>query len=359
MSEMIEFPCPYPDCGKLIKTDAEFAGRTGDCPHCKRSVTVPSRRREMKSALTVFTNFADSINAQLRFVRGRTEAFWTYQRGLSLVGAYSLIIAGVIFAMQFGVLSVRTKNLPLFFAAIGCLFAAFLLHYVAARFALSAALLMRQNAMSIPSSAVPDSVGLLGFVAAVVLFFSSIALLFSGPGIAAFPHFFVAGIVLAHLAIFSLNSPECLNVHRDSAISGEGETAVSVCGFFARLSISVVPAKFCLLAVAGVVLALVATILAASGPVTPAAVLPADSAAVSVITEPGAMHAVLPVAQPKPSWFETSPAFMVVDFFAIVLLVLAGLTPLIGYFIYLSWMLVVRVLQSILTCGRGRVSLDE
>lgn len=356
MAEMIEFPCPYPDCGKLIKTDSEFAGRTGDCPHCKRSVTVPARRREWRSALTVFTNFADSINSQLRFIRGRTEGFWNYQRALSLVGSYSLIVAGAVLAMQFGVLSVRTRNVPLFFIAIGCLFAAFLLHYLAARFALSSATLMRQNAVSVPSSALPDTVGLLGFVAAVVLFFSSIALLFHDSGFILFPALLIYSIGVAHLAIHALNSPECLNVHRDSAISGEGETAVSVCAFLARLAISMVPVKLSLLAVVGVLLAIVATMLAASGPIAADVAIPAAPVSVGLITAPGMPDAS---ARPQATWFQTSPTYMVMDFFAVALLVLAALTPIIGYFLYLMWMLFARVMQSILTCAKGRISFDE
>lgn len=39
-AEAFRFPCPH--CGKSIKALAKFVGRQGECPGCKRRVTVPS-----------------------------------------------------------------------------------------------------------------------------------------------------------------------------------------------------------------------------------------------------------------------------------------------------------------------------
>jgi len=329
MPEMIEFPCPYSDCGKLIKTDAAFAGRSGSCPHCSRSVTVPGRRREVHPVSTALTDFADAITAHLRFLRGRTDGFWFYQRVLSLVGSYSIIIAGVLFAMQLGMLSVRAKNVPLFLGAIGCLFAAFLLHYVAAKFAMSGGALLRHNALTTAQTHILDCVGFLTFVLAVLLFFSGIGALFFPGGALLTPIFLAAAAVFGHCSIFSLNPVECLNIHKDSTQTGEGEGALAVVTFLARCMLVLVPVRFAVLAVLGTVAGLVATITAVS---------------------------------PSPvSFFDTTemhPLFLL-DLIAAGLVVLAGLLPAFCYVCYLFVMLAVNFCQSVVSAGRKTPNLDE
>ena len=37
---MISFSCPC--CGRTLSVKDEFAGKNGDCPHCKQRMKVPN-----------------------------------------------------------------------------------------------------------------------------------------------------------------------------------------------------------------------------------------------------------------------------------------------------------------------------
>jgi hypothetical protein len=328
----IKFSCP--SCSRQIKTDAGFAGRPGVCPYCGAPITVPGPsaeeehprvHREGRRLTTPITDAVDAAVDWMRFLRGRGRAFWRYQRVLAAVGAYAILVAGLIMVLQIVVLAGRTKApnwAAVVLAALAYAAGALILHYFGVKFALAGAerlLTVREIALRREFLDCAGLVYLLGTVFAVAGI--AVAFVTLDPRLAVL--FFFAAVVLGHAAVFTFNAPDCLNAVREPEKGGEAETWLSISVCKARGLLALVPPLMAFFGVAAAGWALRGALKAPTIPV-------ADAAPVGKLL------------------LETG------TFWTTVALLVAGLVPVLFYVLYLAGMFCVEFFRAVLACGGAK-----
>lgn len=309
-------------CGKEIKLDGTHAGTSMICPHCSRSVAVPAAgriaSRDLAPISTPLTRAADKVLQAMRFFKGRPARFRAYRRAAAELGVYAIPVAGIVFALQFFILSIRADRMSLFLIGLLGLAIALPLHYLAARFALSGAVILEENPQSLAQVEFPDLVGLASLIGAVVILLGGIVTALVMREFMPLVYAAMGAFVWANVALLSLNPAECLNLRTDSTRLNEGQMLLAIMTFLARCVLALVPIALGVVALAGTIWVTVDCFKAA--------------------------YAEYPD-------ITTSLWALLSSRGAAAMIAWAGIIPLVGYLYYLVMMLVINLCQAVLARG--------
>jgi hypothetical protein len=159
------------ECGKTYEVKDQYQGRQVRCK-CGASIQVPSGAAEPfreSTVLTPVTKLLDFMIGKLRFAQQSPKAFDSYSRSVAVLGAYVVLVAGALFFLQSCVLAIRVDSLSLLLRGTYGMLAACILHYIAAKFAVSGTRLVRNYQYVISSQSLLDCMGLLALAFSVVL----------------------------------------------------------------------------------------------------------------------------------------------------------------------------------------------
>ena len=314
MAEIV-FACS--SCSKRIKTNDANAGRKVVCPNCSASVLAPgavgdTSPADFKPLSTPLVSMADAILRALWFLSADGKRVAAYQRSCAVIGTYAIPVAGAFLALQLVVTAIKTNQMNVFLIAIFTAGVAFVVHYVAAKFALSGVTLLRHNPQGISQMEFPDVVGFLAILGAILPFLAGLVTALRTRDWGSLVVTTAVSLVLVHVAIFSLNPEACLNVRRDAARRNEGQALLAIIAFLARCGLALAPIALALLAVIGTLWTAVAFFIA--------------------------------VFSKSAGYFDLSLAMTGGP----GLVLIAGAAPIVGYLYYLLMMLIVNLCQAVL-----------
>lgn len=251
-------------CGRKINAPDHTAGKQGKCPDCGVTVDVPMQSESTPPALasdgqatpasspvgqapslgqggqdstaveTPITRLIDKGLGLARFFDSKPGRFDRFQRSLANSGVMAVLASGGMFSVALLILAIKTDSLSLSAMAAGCLVAAVVLHYVAARFVIAGSAVIRSSPTAVSSSNFGDCFGLiLSLVAVGALATGAYETIKASEG---WPFLLGLGVfcVAFPLGLICLNPRECLNIQTDSSQATAGETAISLYMFFFR-----------------------------------------------------------------------------------------------------------------------------
>jgi hypothetical protein len=314
---IITFRCEF--CSHRINADEGIIGQRVRCPNkeCQQVIAVlaPQPAAEPGTLVTLPTKLLDALLGQLRFLRGHADPFWKYQRVMARIGVHAILVAGGLIALQLIIAAIRMNQMNIFGLALAALGATVLLHYLAAKFAMAGELLLRGTPETIGHMGVPDCFGLCAAGGAILLLLGGTWVAIQTRSIFTFGFSFVGFLILAHGAIFYLNAEDCLNIRHDVEKKRPGSMALAIIVFLARGGLAIAPVDVALLAGVGAIWA-----------------------AVSLVQSFGSDN----YAVPQIESLSAAGGY-------ILLVIYAGIIPLLAYLSYLLYMLFVELCQAVLT----------
>lgn len=256
----VRFPCVH--CGQPIIAPAEWAGSRATCPKCRKAILVPESPGETPSPVpeqqdatseaasdrlplrTPVISLVDWVLARLRFFQRHPRGYQRYQKLLAIGGAYALLLAGILFAVQMTVFAVEGGRWVPLLTGLGGLVAAVALHYVAAAFISAGQALTRNNPEPAPPAFLTDCLGVGAFAVAVLGLLAAVMAAIEAEALWPILPAITLLILLGHLGLVSLSPGACLNVAGSSEKGSAGETALSFVTLLARCLPAMAPIVF-------------------------------------------------------------------------------------------------------------------
>lgn len=269
MSKM-KIECPL--CGHTLRVADSLAGKSGRCPNCEKRIEIPSDPEETSQAPktpqppppsapprfhseshsqpssaeescghTVLTTQIDRLVSGMRFVGGIRQKWHRYVDLVAKMGLWGMLLIGVITAInRFAIAGSNITGWGFVFAA-GAIVVAAVLHYTASKVLNSCMRTIDENSYCLATSTVPDVIGVLAGLAGVMALIGGIQ--FSTTWNEWPPALWGLGllVVFGHIALFALNSEECLNISVNTGKVSAGEETVTAAELVPKMGLAIAP----------------------------------------------------------------------------------------------------------------------
>jgi len=211
---------------------------------------------------TPVVSVIDGLLGLTRFLSKRPALLDSYQKFLTTIGLYAILVCGFWYMLHHIILTFRGGGATaLFMGLLLGLVGAAVLHYIAAKFANAGRDIISADSQKMSSGAVLDCIGLLLLLGSIAFLIYGVVESIRSKNLSILWVSLIQFITAFHLAVFSLNPKEALNIHIVSAGAGAGETALAILSFIVRSVLAIAPILLGLGMVAMAVWMLVAMIL--------------------------------------------------------------------------------------------------
>ena len=250
-----------------LETDTGYKGVAGQIPGLNFHAaafgspmpnTTYSQQTPQTNSENIDTPIAGLVESGLRscsFFDNSPGTFATYQRSLSLLLTWVVLVGCLSSALFFVVISIKSDTLSSLWMAAGLVLAGVVLHFLCSRFAYAGTCLVMTTPCRMSTGGLTESLGLFALLLAVTGLCGGVYIGIKEGGMEGMYSALsgVAIFVFCGFLMLCLLSPRaCLNLQFDEeGGTSAGETAISFCIVILRLLLLSVPTVAALLALGG------------------------------------------------------------------------------------------------------------
>lgn len=206
---------------------------------------------------------------------GAASFYEEYQNLLGYLGAYGLILCGLLVLLTSLILTIKVNSAEFFIGGIFFLFVMILGHYLAVKFNRANRTLLRGGWLQLGSDAVPSTLAVISLLLVVVMLLAAVGEFFSlatsnfFAAVSSLLFFSMLAIVFYHLAFLARNCTSVLQTSTESRPISGGEAFLALQKYLLRSSLALALVCFGPGVIFGFILLFVESISAIAAPTTP------------------------------------------------------------------------------------------
>ena len=199
-------------------------------------------RSDGNAARTPVVAVIDALLGVTRFLKTRPTLLDSYQKFLATIGLYAILACGIWYMVFSIVLTCRGAGAThIFMGLIMGLVGAPVLHFIAAKFANAGRTIISADTQRMASGAVLDCIGLLLLLGSIASLVFGVVESIRSENLTILWICLLQSIAAFHLAVFSLNPKQALNIEIVAGGTSAGETALAILSFIVRSVLALAP----------------------------------------------------------------------------------------------------------------------